>query len=110
MSFSVYDTDRERFAVSTLGKFLVTREEGRNAFAVLSPRVALLQSEHDRLFFDCNGVIALSPSYCDELFGQLEVSFPGAIILDQQMSHALRVAFETVEETRNVKFTFGVFR
>lgn len=105
ISFSAYNINMERFAVSTLGKFLVSREEGKNAFTVLSERVALLQDQ--KLFCDFIGVTALSPSFCDEVFGEIEVQYPGKLVIDESLSHALRVAFETVEETRGVKFTYG---
>ncbi|GEM_PF-3628843 len=35
----------DRFAVSTLGKFLVTQEEGHDAFMAISPQVAKLKKK-----------------------------------------------------------------
>lgn len=87
------------------GKFLIDRDSGRDVFEILKREVEAFK-DGEKLFLDFSGVVILNPSFCDEVFGQLEQSFPGRVVMDKNANHALMVAFETVEETRGVKFEF----
>jgi len=88
------------------GKFLIDRDSGRDVYEILKRDIESLK-EDEKLFFDFGGVMILNPSFCDEVFGQIEQNYPEKMIIDKNASHALMVAFETVEETRGVKFNFG---
>lgn len=86
------------------GKFLIDRESGKNVYEILKRKVGEFKKD-EKLFLDLGGVTILNPSFCDEVFGNLESEHHGAVAI-QNASEAHKVAFETVEETRGVKFTF----
>lgn len=88
------------------GKFLIDRDSGRDVYEILKREIESLKN-NEKLFFDFSGVIILNPSFCDEVFGQIEQNYPGKVVMDKNANHALMVAFETVEETREIKFNFG---
>jgi hypothetical protein len=83
------------------GKFLHSREEGELAYKKIRD---LLEKTSDNFIFDFEGVLVLAPSYCDEVFGKLQVNFPNRIKIKNNTSHGLKVAFETVEETGGLNF------
>lgn len=87
------------------GKFLIDRESGKNVYDILKRKMGKL-TKAEKMVLDFNGVTILNPSFCDEVFGNLESEYPG-IILIQNANEAHKVAFETVEETRGVKFTYS---
>lgn len=86
------------------GKFLHGREEGSFAFRKL--REEILDHPEIIFIFNFNDVLVLAPSYCDEVFANLHLEFPGKIKIASNITHAHRVAFETVEETREIKFEY----
>lgn len=88
------------------GKFLIDRDSGRDVYEILKREIKELKGD-EKLFLDFSGVVILNPSFCDEVFGQIEQDFPEKMIVDKNANHALMVAFETVEETRGIKFNFG---
>ncbi len=85
---------------------MIDRDSGRDVYEILKSKIEELKDD-EKIFFDFSRVIILNPSFCDEVFGQIESDFPGKMIIDKNASRALMVAFETVEETREVKFTFA---
>ncbi|MFM7458037.1 MAG: hypothetical protein ACKO3R_05190 [bacterium] len=87
------------------GKFLHGREEGHLAYSRLAEIVESIQ-DLDYLSFDFSDVLVLAPSYCDEVFANLHLKYPGKIKIPANISHAFKVAFETVEETRELKFEY----
>lgn len=88
------------------GRFLVNREDGNMVYDFLKSEIQSLKKS-EKIFLNFDKVAALSPGFCDEVFGQIEKSYPGKVIMDKNANHALMVAFETVEETRGIKFNFG---
>ncbi len=87
------------------GKFLHGREEGHLAYSKLAEIIENTK-DLDYLSFDFLNVLVLAPSYCDEVFANLHIKYPGKIKIPANISHAFKVAFETVEETRGVKFDY----
>jgi len=87
------------------GKFLHGREEGHMAYSRLAEIIESTK-DLDYLNFDFTNVLVLAPSYCDEVFANLHLKYPGKIKIPASISHAFKVAFETVEETRDVKFDY----
>ena len=88
------------------GKFLVDRESGKSAYDFFKYQIeSMKKNEKINCYFD--DVLVLNPSFCDEVFGQLEQDFPEKIILDKNMKYSMKVAFETVEETRGIKFNYS---
>lgn len=86
------------------GKFLHGREEGSFAFRKL--REEILGKPETIFLFDFNDVLVLAPSYCDEVFANLQIDFPDRIKIASNITHAHRVAFETIEETRGIQFRY----
>jgi hypothetical protein len=86
------------------GKFLHGREEGSFAFRKL--REEVLGSPETVFVFNFDDVLVLAPSYCDEVFANLHLEFPNRIKIASSITHAHRVAFETIEETRGIKFGY----
>ena len=86
------------------GKFLHGREEGSFAFRKL--REEILNNLKTVFVFNFDDVLVLAPAYCDEVFANLHLEFPGRIKIASNITHAHRVAFETVEETREMKFEY----
>ncbi|MBP9127883.1 MAG: STAS-like domain-containing protein [Elusimicrobia bacterium] len=87
------------------GDFLTSREDGRQVYEAIK-RDYLTSHPGIQFFCDFQGVKVLAPSFCDEVFGSWMEEFPNTLALDQSMNHALKAAFETVEETRRVRFRF----
>jgi len=86
-------------------KFLHGREEASFAFLNLKEE---LSNTSEQYIFDLTDVLVLAPSYCDELFANLHLEFPGRIFISSKINHAHKVAFETVEETRGMKFNYHI--
>jgi hypothetical protein len=88
-------------------RFVITDdfEEGSLAFRKIKD-IITSSDPKDIFVFDFDGVIVLEPSYCDEVFGNLQGKFSSRIQIKNNIGHALKVAFDTVEETRGIKFQF----
>ncbi len=90
--------------ISEYGKFLQGREDGLIAYTKI--RDVIVNSQADEIFeFDFSKVLVLTPGYCDEVFANLQNETSGKFVIGQ-ITHGLNVSFETVEETRGVKFEF----
>ena len=87
------------------GKFLHGREEGHLAYSRLTEIIESTQGL-DYLSFDFTDVLVLTPAYGDEVFANLHLKYPGKIKIPASISHAFKVVFETVEETRDIKFEY----
>lgn len=92
--------------LKTFGTFLIGREEGSSAYAVIKRDFADA-FPNEKIFCNFSGVLVFAPSYCDEVFGKLQSEYPDKFVFDVGMSHALKVSFDTVEQTRGVKFVYG---
>jgi len=88
------------------GKILFGREEGHSAYSRLAEIIETTPGL-DYLYFDFSDVMVLAPSYCDEVFANLHLKYPGKIKIPANIRHAFKVAFETVEETRDIKFDYS---
>jgi len=97
-----------RIFINTFGKFLVGREEGESAYHAFLKQIN--QFPDEQIFCDFTGVVVLAPSYCDELFGEIEKEFPGRLVIDKAISHAFLMAFKTVEDSRGFAFTFSGYQ
>lgn len=95
--------------MNKFGKFLSNRDEGRNAYPIIRQAIEQM-ADDEKIFVEFEGVLALNPSFCDELFGSLHEEFPDKIIISKNIGTAFKAAFDTVEETRGTKFSFGEYR
>ncbi|MFH1192100.1 MAG: STAS-like domain-containing protein [bacterium] len=87
------------------GKFLIDRESGKNVYEILKRKIESLE-QGEKINMDFSEVVILNPSFCDEVFGNLVNEYPAEVLI-KNANHAHKVAFETVEETRGVKFIYG---
>lgn len=87
------------------GKFLIDRESGKSVYEILKRKIQSLEKS-EKISMDFSEVVILNPSFCDEVFGNLVNEHPAKIVI-KNANHAHKVAFETVEETRGIKFTYG---
>ncbi|MDX1918207.1 MAG: DUF4325 domain-containing protein [Candidatus Caenarcaniphilales bacterium] len=87
------------------GEYLIGREEGSRAFALID-RDLFQKYPEEKFFFNVNGVKVLAPSFCDEVFGELQIKYPGRLFIDCKISEGLKSSFDVIEETRNIKFDY----
>ncbi len=87
------------------GKFLYGREDGHLAYSTLADLIET-HPEIEYFLFDFSHVLVLAPSFCDEVFANLHIKYPNKIQIPSNITHAFHVAFETVEETRNIKCNY----
>ena len=92
-------------SMKSFGDFLTSREDGQQAYEVIKREISN-QPADLKVLFIFDEIKVLAPSYCDEVFGKLEEDFPGRLVYDGKIGHALKVAFETVSETRKIYFHF----
>lgn len=92
--------------IKIFGEFLVGREEGRQAYDIFK-RDYVDKYPNETFFCDFTGIKILAPSYNDEVFGRLQQEYPDKLVIDQNIPHALHVAFDTVEETRKIVFKYA---
>ena len=92
--------------IKSFGEFLVGRDEGQQAYEVFK-RDYVDTYPNETFFCDFTGVKILAPSYGDEVFGRLQQEYPDKFVIDQGIPHALRVALDTVEETRRIVFKYA---
>ena len=95
----------KKIHLKTFGKILMGREEGRNSYHVFKEKLSDIPSD-EKVFCDFTDVMVMAPSFCDEVFGEIEVESPGRLVIDKEVNLAIKKAFETVEQTRKIKFEF----
>ena len=94
--------------MKTFGKLLMGRDDGANALIAFRQQHGSDLTDSS-VFFDFQDVPVLAPSFGDEFFTPLEQEYPGKIIIDNKINLAVRKAFETIEQTQKIKFTFAEF-
>lgn len=98
----------KKFFLKKFSSFLIDRNMAKDSLDIFLKQMDdVLKKE--KVFFDFSEVRVLTPSFCDEFFTDLVKKYPENIIIDENILHAFKVAFETVEETTEVKFNFGKF-
>ena len=99
----------KRFFLKKFDSFLLDRDMGKDALDIFLKQMGNALKNKEKIFFDFSEIQVFTPSFCDEFFTDLVKEYPKSIIIDENVSHAFKVAFETVEKTTDVKFTFGKF-
>ena len=88
------------------GKYLSGRDNGRHAYDFFKKEIEKMPKD-EQIFCDFQDVLLLAPSYCDEVFGEIQNELPGKLVIDESINNALKKAFEVVAEVRNLKFEYG---
>ena len=90
------------------GEFLCGRDRGAIVYDTIVNSGAPYGESFDcgPIFCDFTGVKAMDHGFCDVVFGQWVMCWPGTIYLDRNMPDGLMPAFDTVAETRCIKFDF----
>lgn len=87
------------------GEFLNGRQEGVDSYHAIK-RDFFDKEPEEKFFFDFSGVKVFAPSFCDEVFGELAEIYSGRFFIDSKINHAIRMSFDTVESSRDVKFEY----
>jgi len=98
----------KRIHLKTFGKILMGREEGRSSYHVFKEKLSEIP-DGEKAFCDFTDVMVMAPSFCDEVFGEIEAESPARLVIDQNVNLATKKAFETVEQARKIKFEFGEY-
>ena len=95
-----------RVELKKFGTTLISRQNGREAFAAFQPRLATLV-ENENLELDFEGVITFSPSWGDEFLSPLLRQYGSRLILMNTSNPSVKATLELLEKI-NLD-TFNVF-
>ena len=92
-----------RISLSKFGSTLMSRDAGREAFAVLQPTLEQIQPD-EKVEVDFAGVNVFSPSWGDEVLGGLLQRFGDRIVLHNTSNLSVKESLELLEKIH--KHTF----
>ncbi len=85
------------------GTTLISRQNGREAFAALQTRVSNLK-EAENLELDFEGVVTFSPSWGDEFLTPLVREYSKKVILMNTNNPSVKATLELLEQINNLHF------
>lgn len=85
------------------GTTLISRQNGREAFAALQPQIAAL-GESDTLVLDFDGVITFTPSWGDEFLSPLLKQYGKRLILTNTTNPSVKATLELLENINQTSF------
>ena len=88
------------------GKYLSGRDNGKHAYDFFMKEIDKMAKD-EKIFCDFQDVLLLAPSYCDELFGEIQANLSGKIVIDDNINSALKKSFDVVGEVRELEFVYG---
>lgn len=88
------------------GKYLAGRDNGKHAYDFFMKEIDEM-TEDEKIFCDFQDVLLLAPSYCDELFGEIQENLSDKIVIDENINSALKKSFDVVGEVRKLEFVYG---
>ena len=92
-----------KIELKKFGTTLISRQNGREAFAALQPQLSFL-GENENLEFDFEGVITFSPSWGDEFLTPLLKKYDGKIILKNTSNPSVKATLELLEKINRASF------
>ncbi len=92
-----------KIELKKFGSTLISRQNGREAFAALQPQLSFL-GENENLEFDFEGVITFSPSWGDEFLTPLLKKYEGRAILKNTGNPSVKATLELLEEISQHEF------
>ncbi len=92
-----------RIELKKFGTTLISRQNGREAFAAFQPQLsALVESENLELDFE--GVITFSPSWGDEFLSPLLKQYGSRLILMNTSNPSVKATLELLEKINQATF------
>lgn len=92
-----------RIELKKFGTTLVSRQNGREAFAAFQPQLAAL-NENENLELDFEGVITFSPSWGDEFLSPLLKIYNSRLVLMNTDNLSVKATLELLEKIHQVYF------
>lgn len=92
-----------RVELKKFGTTLISRQNGREAFAALQPQIANL-SEKENLELDFKGVITFSPSWGDEFLTPLLKLYGSRMVLMNIANSSVKATLELLEKINQISF------
>ncbi len=92
-----------KIELKKFGTLLVSRQNGREAFAALQPQVAAL-GEDEKLELDFGGVVTFSPSWGDEFLSPLVKKYKTRLVLEHTKNLSVKATLELLEEINQQPF------
>ncbi|MBI2023539.1 DUF4325 domain-containing protein [Candidatus Giovannonibacteria bacterium] len=93
-----------RIELKKFGTTLISRQNGREAFAALQSQIAAL-AENENLEIEFDGVITFSPSWGDEFLSPLVKQYGSRLILIDTGNPSVKATLELLEKINQVPFT-----
>ena len=92
-----------RVELKKFGTTLISRQNGREAFAAFQPQLAVL-SDKENLEIDFEGVITFSPSWGDEFLSPLVKQYTSRLVLMNTSNLSVKATLELLEKINQIPF------
>lgn len=92
-----------KIELKKFGTTLISRQNGREAFAAFQPQLTAL-GENENLELDFDGVITFSPSWGDEFLSPLLKKYGTRLILVNTSNPSVKATLELLEEINQKAF------
>lgn len=92
-----------RVELKKFGTTLISRQNGREAFAAFQPQIANLD-ENENLELDFKGVITFSPSWGDEFLTPLLKLYGSRMVLMNTANSSVKATLELLEKINQISF------
>lgn len=92
-----------KIELKKFGTILVSRQNGREAFAAFQPQLTAL-SETENMELDFEGVITFSPSWGDEFLSPLLKKYKTRLILVNTSNPSVKATLELLERINQMTF------
>lgn len=105
----IYIILKMRIELKKFGTTLISRQNGREAFAAFQPQLSNL-NEKENLELDFGGVITFSPSWGDEFLTPLVKRYSSRVVLMNTANPSVKATIELLEKINQINFHSGVAR
>lgn len=85
------------------GTALISRQNGREAFAAFQPQIAALPL-NENLELDFEGIITFSPSWGDEFLSPLVKKYGSRLVLMNTKNPSVKATLELLEQIHQIAF------
>lgn len=92
-----------KIELKKFGTTLISRQNGREAFAAFQSQIAAL-IENENLELDFKGVVTFSPSWGDEFLSPLVKKYGGRLVLINTSNPSVKATLELLEQINQVSF------
>lgn len=92
-----------RIELKKFGTTLISRQNGREAFAAFQPQLAALDKD-ESLELDFEGVITFTPSWGDEFLSPLVKKYGSRMILINTNNPSVKATLEFLEKINQIPF------